>query len=103
MTTARPSDETSEQTPVEELVATILGVRSDLDPKIAGDLVASCGGGAGLARAGSAEVDERLWLAHVPRSNGAARALVAAFELGRRVTRSEVTPPERITRSEDAA
>jgi DNA repair protein RadC len=102
----RPTDETSEDTSVEALVATILSMRSPrardhID--VANDLLASWGGLAGLACADVSELEERLVLAHVPRSKRAAGALVAAFELGRRVTRAEAIPAARITRSEDAA
>ena len=93
---------------VEALVATILG--GPKGPKtmkaamaVAEELLAVCGGLAGLAKVDEDELTGLLTGGAPFRAEIAARALAAAFELGRRVTIAEATVPEFFGGSADAA
>jgi DNA repair protein RadC len=91
-----------------ELVAFVLAGRSKdvslASTDAASDLLARCAGLADLARTDVAELSASLAGSHVPRADRAARALAAAFELGRRVSVAERDTPDRfVGSSADAA
>jgi DNA repair protein RadC len=90
-----------------QLVALVLAGRSKEISIAAADaaalLLGRCAGLRDLARADVAEIESSLASIHVPRAASAARALAAAFELGRRVSIAERELPTRFGGSADAA
>jgi DNA repair protein RadC len=96
-----------EELGTERLIAELLGLgppnrSSPAGVALARELLSAFGGVAGLACADAPELEERLRRADLPRGAGAAHAIAAAFELGRRVRIAERSPVSRIAGTEDA-
>ncbi|MBX3187559.1 MAG: JAB domain-containing protein [Labilithrix sp.] len=109
MTKTEHGDFDLDAAPVEALVGAVMaagrpGSATAGETTLARFLVDRFGGLAGLSRATVAELEP--WMAPGPtrrlRARASARALAAAFELGRRAARDEAPPPL-ITNSNDAA
>ena len=90
-----------------DLVAYVIGGRatspSAASHEAAAALLTSCAGLADLASVGGGELAERLARAHVPRPAASARALLAAFEIARRIHVAERVCPERFRTTADVA
>jgi len=86
------------------LVATLLDAgNAKTATRAASDLLEIAGGLAALARMDASEIEDALARARITRPSRAAEALVAAFELSRRMRIADAIPPERFRDTRDVA